>query len=195
MALTTPLATRWQRAQQIDPANIRPLGPGRFLVPSQQQADGYTVQITLNSAGRLTAATCACSDFRQGRATAADLHGVRVCKHILAAANKARQQQPITSEEAPMTSAVIPDITFIVNPFPQPGTPVWDEGALEWTMRDEDDQVYWGDTPTVCLTRYHEQQSRTAEHARKSGCTILELRDLCMRDRDWANQQLDERPY
>ncbi len=94
-----------------------------------------------------------------------------------------------------MTIAVIPDITFTVNPFPQPGTPVWDAETLEWTMRDEDDQVYWGDTPSACMEQYHEQQLRTAEHARKSGCTILELRDLWARDRDWANQQLDERPY
>ena len=46
-----------------------------------------------------------------------------------------------------MTIAVIPDITFTVNPFPQPGTPVWDDDAFEWHMHDEDSQIYWGDTP------------------------------------------------
>ena len=36
---------------------------------------------------------------------------------------------------------------------------------------------------------------RLADHARKSGFTVLELRELWARDRDWAERQIDERPW
>jgi len=189
MTHTTPLTTRWQRAEQIDPASIRQLGHDTYFVPSQSSSAGYTVLVTLDSTGDIVARSCTCPDFihRKG----AD----HLCKHILAAANKARQQLT-TTEEAPMTTIeVVPELTFTVSPFPQPGTPVWDDDTQEWVMNDEDGQLYWGDTPTVCMAAYDEQQRRTAEHARKSGFTVLELREMWARDRDWAERQLDERPW
>jgi len=184
---TTP-TTRWQRAEQIDPASIRPLGHDTYYVPSQSSSTGYTVLVTLDATGNITARSCTCPDFvhRKG----AD----HLCKHIIAASNKARQSLT-TIEEAPMSIAVVPEITFTVSPFPQPGTPAWDDDTMEWVMRDEDGWLYWGDTPAACMVAYHEQQRRTAEHARKSGFTVLELREMWARDRDWAERQLDERPW
>lgn len=190
MTVATSHTTRWQRAEQIDPASIRQLGQDTYRVPGQSSSTGYTVLVILDSTGNIAERSCTCPDFVHRRGTD------RVCKHIIAASNKARKQHTITKEEAPMTTiAVVPELTFTINPFPQPGTPAWDDEAFEWYMHDEDGQVYWGDTPAACMATYHEQQRRTAEHARKSGFTILELRELWMRDRDWAERQLDERPW
>lgn len=186
MTHATALAVRRQRVAQIDPAGIRPLGHDTYFVPSQSSRTGYTVRLILDDAGRITAHACTCPDYAHRRAAN------RPCKHILAAANQARQQ---LTAEAPMAIATIPDLALVVSPFPQPGTPVWDDVAFEWTMTDEDGQIYWGDTPAACLAQYAEQQRRTAEHARKSGCSILELRELWARDRDWAERRLDERPW
>jgi len=189
MTVATTPTTRWQRAEQIDPASIRPLGHDTYLVPSQSSSTGYTVLVTLDHAGNIAERSCTCPDFVHRRG--AD----HLCKHIIAAANKVRQQQSTTTQEVPMSIAVVQDITFTVSPFPQPGTPVWDDEAYEWYMHDEDGQVYWGDTPSACMAAYHEQQRRTAEHARKSGFSILELREMWARDRDWAERQIDERPW
>jgi hypothetical protein len=79
--------------------------------------------------------------------------------------------------------------------FPTISEPVWDDVALEWYTRDDDGFAYWGDSPAQCLDRYREQMQRLAEHARKSGMSIAELRELNARERDHREQYLDERPY
>jgi predicted nucleic acid-binding Zn finger protein len=82
------LALRWQRAWQIDPASIEPLGLGRYVVPSSRDPTGYAVHIEFDVDGKLSAASCTCPDFAQ---RAPDLHGIRACKHILAACRKAQE--------------------------------------------------------------------------------------------------------
>jgi len=88
MTVVTSLALRWQRAQQIDPASIEPLGLGWYVVPSSRDPTGYAVHIDFDVDGKLSAASCTCPDFEK---RAADLHGIRACKHILAACRKAKE--------------------------------------------------------------------------------------------------------
>jgi hypothetical protein len=40
MTFATSLALRWQRAYQIDPASIEPLGLGWYVVPSSREPIG-----------------------------------------------------------------------------------------------------------------------------------------------------------
>jgi hypothetical protein len=92
MTVNTALALRWQRAQQIDRASIQPLGHGWFSVPSSQRPTGYTVEVQFGIGGRLAAASCTCADYeRITSAAPPTLHGLRVCKHILAACLKAKE--------------------------------------------------------------------------------------------------------
>ena len=88
MTFATALSLRWQRAQQIDPASIDPLGLGWYVVPSSRDPTGYAVHIEFAVDGKLSAASCTCPDFEK---RAADLHGIRACKHILAACRKAKE--------------------------------------------------------------------------------------------------------
>jgi len=53
-----------------------------------------------------------------------------------------------------MTVATVPKIEFVVNPFPEPATPVWDEICLEWQLTDADGFRYWGETPSACERQY-----------------------------------------
>ena len=92
MSVTTLLSLRWQRAQQIDRAAIQPLGHGWFIVPSSRGPAGYAVEVEFNPAGQLESASCTCPDYEKITSTAPPtLHGTRVCKHILAAAIKAKE--------------------------------------------------------------------------------------------------------
>ncbi len=96
MTIVTPLALRWERAQQINRSTIEALGCGWYIVPSSRHATDYAVQITFDAAGQLATAACTCPDFAQRThhlGTPA-LHGVRVCKHILAASLKAQEEIP-----------------------------------------------------------------------------------------------------
>ncbi len=214
MALSVPLALRWQRAQQIDPSSIRLLGPYRFLVPSQHAETNYEVELEFAADGTLLAASCSCPDFTKSatRPNTPSLHGIRVCKHILAAALHAtRLRLPTVAAsttqpsraEAPPASVVTrpaPSVTQLRLEPPDTGLPtisepVWDDVALEWHTHDADGWVYWGDSPAQCLDRYRAQMQRLAEHARKSGMSIAELRELNARERDHREQYLDERPY
>jgi hypothetical protein len=92
MTIVTPLSLRWERAQRIDRSAIEPLGLGWYIVPpSSRDPTGYAAHIELDPAGQLIAASCTCPDFAK---RAPDLHGVRACKHILAACLKAAAAQP-----------------------------------------------------------------------------------------------------
>ena len=53
MTFTTSLALRWQRAQQIDPASIEPLGLGWYVVPSSRAASTGGAHIMCHCAGWL----------------------------------------------------------------------------------------------------------------------------------------------
>ena len=83
MTFATSLALRWQRAQQIDPASIEPLGPGWYVVPSSRDPHGYAVHIDFDPDGELVAASCTCLDF--GKRTAGMgtplLHPARLQAH------------------------------------------------------------------------------------------------------------------
>lgn len=214
MTLSVPLALRWQRAQQIDPSSIRLLGPYRFLVASQHAETDYAVELDFDDRGTLLAASCSCPDFTRSatRPNTATLHGVLVCKHILAAALHAtRLRLPTVAASTTQPSRVeAPSASVVTGPaltvaqahpqqrnaaFPTVAEPAWDDVALEWHTRDADGFVYWGDSPAQCLDRYRAQMQRLAEHARKSGMSIAELRELNARERDHREQYLDERPY
>jgi hypothetical protein len=56
MTVVISLGLRWQRAQQIDPASIEPLGLGWFVVPSSRDPTGYAVHIDFDVDGKLIAA-------------------------------------------------------------------------------------------------------------------------------------------
>ena len=87
---------RWERAQHIDRSAIEPLGLGWYIVPSSRDPTGYAVHIEFDPDGELTAASCTCPDFAKRTAGMGTplLHGLRVCKHILAACRKAQEAQP-----------------------------------------------------------------------------------------------------
>ena len=53
MTIVTSLALRWQRAQQIDPASIEPLGLGWYVVPSSRAASTGGAHIMYHCAGWL----------------------------------------------------------------------------------------------------------------------------------------------
>src|SRR5512146_1897752 len=98
MTVATPLALRWERAQKIDRSTIEDMGQGWYYVPSSRGAEGYAVQLEFDTDGKLTIATCTCPDFEkhtEGMGTPT-LHGVRVCKHVLAASLRAKDARPQT---------------------------------------------------------------------------------------------------
>jgi len=211
VTLSAPLAQRWQRAQQIDRSTIRLLGPYRFLVPSQRTSSGYAVELEFDQNGRLITASCECPDFTKSatRPSTPTLHGIRVCKHILAAALHAtnlllpatapRSSQPSLEDMLAPSSEAREATPSHPKPldagFPAAGEPAWDDVAMEWYMHDADGWVYWGESAAQCMHHYREQMQRLAEHARKSGMSIEELRELNARERDRREQCLDERPY
>jgi hypothetical protein len=92
-------------------------------------------------------------------------------------------------------TTALPTIQFVLSPFPEPGEPIWDEICLEWQLIDADGFCYWGETPSACERQYHEAMYYLAEHARKSGFSIAELRAFRAQDRDRADQLMNERPY
>ena len=93
-----------------------------------------------------------------------------------------------------MTVATVPKIEFVVSPFPETATPVWDDICLEWQLTDADGFSYYGETPSACERQYQEAMHYLAEHARKSGFTIAELRAFRCQERDYADQRRAERP-
>ena len=114
MTLGTPLPLRWHRAQQIDLSAIQAPDNKYFNVPSQNGTADYDVQIEFDGSGKLVAATCSCPDFAKqvGSADAPMLRNVLVCKHILAAAQRAyelglrmrkRRARPSSNEPGPAT--------------------------------------------------------------------------------------------
>ena len=93
MTVVTPLTLRWERAQQIDRSRIQDMGQGWFYVPSQHGPEGYAVELSFDCSGNLVSASCTCPDFAKctrGAGTPT-LHGLRVCKHVLAASLKAKE--------------------------------------------------------------------------------------------------------
>ncbi len=67
------------------------MGQGWYCVPSSRGAEGYAVQLEFDAEGKLMADTCTCPDFekRTEGAGAPTLHGVRICKHVLAVSHEA----------------------------------------------------------------------------------------------------------
>jgi hypothetical protein len=95
MTIASPLSLRWQRARQISGAAIELLGHGWYIVPSSRDPTGYAVYVEFDPEGQLMSASCTCQDFAK---RAPDLHGVRACKHILAACLRAAAAQPNPQE-------------------------------------------------------------------------------------------------
>jgi len=91
--MISPLELRWRRAKRLVAGGyVHPQGDdGAFVVSSQAGAKGgpgYRVGVAMEN-GRLVRASCTCPDFSKQMAGPGVplLHGVRVCKHILAAAS------------------------------------------------------------------------------------------------------------
>jgi hypothetical protein len=200
MAVTTPLALRWQRAQQIDRSAIIDMGNGWFRVPSQHGSAGYAVQVSFDHRGHLSAASCTCPDFckpTQGQG-APVLRDVRVCKHVLAACLRVdelglRLRTPKPEEVCQKASEAVP--LTATETFPTAQEPIWDDICLEWVLIDSDGICYWGETPSQCYDRFHEALHYLAESARKSGLSVSELREFRAQQRDYEAAQQDERPY
>ena len=94
-----------------------------------------------------------------------------------------------------MTVVTVPQIEFILSPFPEPGEPVWDDICLEWELTDSDGIRYWGDTPSACYRQFAEALHYLALAVHKSGFNVAELRAFRSQDRDRADQFMAERPY
>lgn len=101
--LKSPLMLRWRRAQRIDLKDVvvqslcQPkegcIETEAWVKSSQSSELGYRVDLTFKN-NRIAEASCSCPDFNKkmrGRGVPL-LHGVRVCKHCLAAAIKVRRQ-------------------------------------------------------------------------------------------------------
>ena len=102
MATKTALSMRWARAQKIDPARIVSFDKGQHHVPSQSYSGGYVVELAFDADHKLSAAVCSCPDHGKMVVLKAQLeragqpvhkgipvlHGIVVCKHVLAAAKK-----------------------------------------------------------------------------------------------------------
>ena len=93
-----------------------------------------------------------------------------------------------------MQTTTLPELTFVVSPFPTAAEPVWDDICLEWVLTDADGNHYCGDTPSICYRQFEEALHYLAASARKSGFSIEELRAFRGQDRDRA-EQLAQRPY
>ena len=81
------LRRRWNRAQLYGPQDVRlDMVTGRFWVQSQATDEllGYNGNVWFK-AMKLSRAVCGCADFHEPMDEPPTLHGVRVCKHILAA--------------------------------------------------------------------------------------------------------------
>ncbi len=65
MGITTPLALRWERAQQIDRSAIQVMGQGWYYVPSSKGPAGYPVSLEFDAEGELTSASCTCLDIEK----------------------------------------------------------------------------------------------------------------------------------
>src|SRR5450759_444502 len=65
MTVATPLALRWERAQQIDRSKIQEMEQGWFRVPSSQGTASYRVHLDFDAAGKLVAASGSCPDFER----------------------------------------------------------------------------------------------------------------------------------
>jgi len=84
------LEKRWRKAQLYGPQDVRlDMVTGRFWVQSQATDDllGYNGNVWFK-AMKLSRAVCGCADFHKKFEDKKDeplLHGVRVCKHVLAA--------------------------------------------------------------------------------------------------------------
>jgi hypothetical protein len=174
MSLVTSLSLRWERAQHIDRCAIEPLGLGWYIVPSSRDPTGYAVHIELDPAGQLVAAYCTCPDFEK---RAPDLHGVRACKHILAACLKARDSQPVPAESTPQTATVPRHLDGVTGPFPAASAPTWDRSVQEWVLTDSDGVQYFGATPSQCCAQFLEALHTMAQHVRRSPYGAEDLLD------------------
>lgn len=102
MSVKSPLQLRWNRAQAIPDSDVRKLSDTEYYVHSQSRNGGYLACVHL-SEGKLVQAECDCPDY-VGMAEAKAkleaegkpvhkgipvLHGMVVCKHVLAAAIRA----------------------------------------------------------------------------------------------------------
>ena len=92
-----------------------------------------------------------------------------------------------------MQTTTLPELTFVVSPFPTAAEPIWDDICLEWVLTDADGLHYWGDTPNACYASFQEALHYLAVAAHKSGFSIDELRAFRAQERDYADQ-LDQRP-
>jgi hypothetical protein len=212
VTIATPLALRWERARQMDRSTIKRVGDGLFRVPSHHQPDDYDVKLSFDPDGNLAAASCTCPDFNKSslRHTPPMLHGLRVCKHVLAAALRAQELKSNTSAhiepDALCAPAAMPLQGLVAapqpfeagaapNPFPVVGEPTWDAICMEWVMTDSDGIRYYGSTPNECHRQFCEALHYLAKNAHMSGFTVTELREFRALDRDWSDQLIDERPY
>jgi hypothetical protein len=92
--LVTALEMRWRRAQNIPARDVKrdPKKRSMSWVRSQSYpSGGYMVELHFTKGKRLKKAHCTCPDFSKEYHELATpvLHGVRVCKHVLAAAREA----------------------------------------------------------------------------------------------------------
>lgn len=94
------LSDRWDRARAIPHEDIQLLPFGQFWCRSQSIAHadddvGYDGFVWFDENLRLVEAKCTCDDYRKALPDhlVPWLHGVRVCKHILAAADAWREFQ------------------------------------------------------------------------------------------------------
>ena len=94
-----------------------PLGHDCYAVPGSRASTRYTVQIAFDRTGQLATAACTCPDFLDPTPTwgAPLLHGVRVCKHILAACRQAKEAPSMASFPSPMRHKRIhrPGMSFL----------------------------------------------------------------------------------
>lgn len=101
--IRTPLSYRWPRAQVIAQARkVFSVGDGHFAVQGTAP-EPYDVSVKFDEGGQLAEASCTCPDFTrmaeerkrnpQSRGLPL-LHGILVCKHVLAACIQAQTPSP-----------------------------------------------------------------------------------------------------
>ena len=67
-----------------------------------------------------------------------------------------------------MTITTLPHITFLFNPLPTAGEPIWDAECQEWVLVDSDGISYCGNTPGECALQFLEALRVAADHYRKN---------------------------
>ena len=59
-----------------------------------------------------------------------------------------------------MTVTTLPRITFLFNPLPTAGEPVWDAACQEWVLIDTDGISYCGNTRGECYRQFLQSPRR-----------------------------------